>query len=167
MNVLKALDSIFSMCNLNVILLPKIITRYFALFTNGTFFSFNVRRESGGFLDFCLKFEVWGHVTTDGQSVSTSWRQAHLGTCDQILILSEFCCLVSLERPLWREVESISCQSLSAITVHSQGFCLFFFSFHFTRHAFYVYTIYARPSRPRLSTADHVPSLVAYTRTAV
>jgi hypothetical protein len=38
--------------------------------------------------------EVWGHVTTDGQSVSMSWRRAHLGTCDQILILSEFRCVV-------------------------------------------------------------------------
>jgi hypothetical protein len=37
-----------------------------------------------------LVWQVWGHVTTDGQSVSMSWRRALLGTCDQILILSEF-----------------------------------------------------------------------------
>jgi hypothetical protein len=37
MNVLKALASIFSMCNLDVILLPKITTKYFTLFTNVIF----------------------------------------------------------------------------------------------------------------------------------
>jgi hypothetical protein len=36
-NVLKALASIISMCNLHVILLPKITSRYFTLFTNGIF----------------------------------------------------------------------------------------------------------------------------------
>jgi hypothetical protein len=48
----------------------------------------------------------WSRVTTDGHSVGMSWRRAHCGTCDQILILSEFCCLVSVGRPLWREVGS-------------------------------------------------------------
>jgi hypothetical protein len=52
--------------------------------------------------------EVWGHVMTDGQSVSMSWRRAHLGTCNQIL--SEFYCLVFVGRPLWREFGSVSCQ---------------------------------------------------------
>jgi hypothetical protein len=101
-----------------------------------------------------------------------SERRAHFGTCDQILILSEFCCLVSVGRPLWREVGSVSCQSLSAIIVHRQVLffffiCLFFFSPHFTRHTFYVHTTYARPSQPRLSTADYAPSFVAYTTTGV
>jgi hypothetical protein len=50
MNVLKALASIFSMCNLHVILLSKITPRYFTLFTNGMFRPFNVRRESSGLL---------------------------------------------------------------------------------------------------------------------
>jgi hypothetical protein len=71
--------------------------------------------------------EVWGHVKTGGQSVSMSWRWAHLGTCYQILILSEFCCVVFVGRPLWREVGSVSCQSLSAIIVHRQ--VLFYFIF--------------------------------------
>jgi hypothetical protein len=44
------LASIFSVCNLHVILLSKIIPRYFTLFTNGMFRPFNVRRESGGLL---------------------------------------------------------------------------------------------------------------------
>jgi hypothetical protein len=44
MNVLKALASIVSMCNLHVILLSKI-----TLFTNGMFCPFNVRRESGAY----------------------------------------------------------------------------------------------------------------------
>jgi hypothetical protein len=50
MNVLKFLASIFSMCNLHVILLSKITPRYFTLFTNGMFRPFNIRRESGGLL---------------------------------------------------------------------------------------------------------------------
>jgi hypothetical protein len=50
MNVLKALTSIVSICNLHVILLSKITPRYFTLFTNGMFRPFNVRRESGGLL---------------------------------------------------------------------------------------------------------------------
>jgi hypothetical protein len=50
MNVLKALASIVSMCNLHAILLSKITPRYFTLFTNGMFHPFNVRRESGGVL---------------------------------------------------------------------------------------------------------------------
>jgi hypothetical protein len=37
MNVVKALASIISMCNLHVILLSKITPRYFTLFTNGIF----------------------------------------------------------------------------------------------------------------------------------
>jgi hypothetical protein len=42
------------------------------------------------------------------------------GTCDQILLpvgmlLSEICGLISVGRPLWREVGSVSFQSLSAI----------------------------------------------------
>jgi hypothetical protein len=43
MNVLKALVSIISMCNLHVILLSKITP-----FTNGILRPFNVRGESGG-----------------------------------------------------------------------------------------------------------------------
>jgi hypothetical protein len=42
---------------------------------------------------------------------------------------------------------SVPCQSLWAMVFHRQAFVFFclFLSFHFTRHAFYVYTIYARP----------------------
>jgi hypothetical protein len=58
----------------------------------------------------------WSNVTTDGQSVSMSWRRAHCGTFDRILILYEFCRLVSVGRPLWREVGSVSCQPLSHVT---------------------------------------------------
>jgi hypothetical protein len=79
------------------------------------------------------------------QSVSTSWCRAHCGTCHQVLIRSEFCCLsLSVWCPLWWEVGSVSCKSLSAVIVHRQVFCLFF-TFHFTRHTFYVCTIHARP----------------------
>jgi hypothetical protein len=41
-NVLKALASIISMCNLHVIFLSKITPRYLALFTNGILIPFNV-----------------------------------------------------------------------------------------------------------------------------
>jgi hypothetical protein len=49
------------------------------------------------------------HVIADGQSVSVSRYRAHSGTCDLILLsvqrlLSESCYLVSVARPLWREV---------------------------------------------------------------
>jgi hypothetical protein len=64
----------------------------------------------------------WSHVTTDGQPVSTSWCRAHCETCDQILILSESCWFVSVGSPLWREVGSVSCQSLSAVIAHRQIF---------------------------------------------
>jgi hypothetical protein len=48
------------------------------------------------------------HVTTDGQSVS-------LALVTRCYILSESCCVVSVGPPLWREVESVSCQSLSVV----------------------------------------------------
>jgi hypothetical protein len=47
-NVLKALASIISICSLHVTFLSKITPKYFALFTNGMFLPFNVRRDSGG-----------------------------------------------------------------------------------------------------------------------
>jgi hypothetical protein len=48
LNVLKALASIISICNLLVTFLSKITPRYFALFTNEISGSFNVSRDSGG-----------------------------------------------------------------------------------------------------------------------
>jgi hypothetical protein len=97
------------------------------------------------------------------QSVSTFWCKAHCGTCAQILILSEFYCLVSAERPIWWEVGSVCCQSLSTVIVHRQVFAFFYFTYH----KFYVHIICAMPSQPSLSTADYAPSFVAYTTTAV
>jgi hypothetical protein len=47
-NVLKALASIISTCNLHVTFLSKITSRYFTLFTNWIFRPFNVRWDSGG-----------------------------------------------------------------------------------------------------------------------
>jgi hypothetical protein len=65
---------------------------------------------------------IWSrnHVTTDGQSVSMSRYGARSGTCDQILfsvrmVFSESCCLVSMRRPLWREVGSVICPSQSVV----------------------------------------------------
>jgi hypothetical protein len=59
------------------------------------------------------------HITTDGQSVIMSRYRAHSGTCDRILfsvrmLFSEICCLAILGRPLWREVGSVICLSLSS-----------------------------------------------------
>jgi hypothetical protein len=85
--------------------------------------------------------EVWGHVTTNSQSVSMSWHRAHLRTCDQILTLSEFRCVVFVGRHLWREVGSVSCQSLSAIIVHCQFlFCFCFFILHVIHFMYIQYT---------------------------
>jgi hypothetical protein len=47
-NVLKALASITSMCNLYVPFLSKITPRYFTLFTDGIFHPFSLRWDSGG-----------------------------------------------------------------------------------------------------------------------
>jgi hypothetical protein len=81
--------------------------------------------------------------------VSQSWCRAHCGTFDQILILSEFCCLVSVGRPLWREVGSLSCQSLSAVIVHQVLFLSFFFPpiLHFTCFMYIQYIFYLRQSQ--------------------
>jgi hypothetical protein len=70
----------------------------------------------------------WGYFTTHGRSVGQSeclGIDHPCGTCDQILrpvgmLLSEICGLVSIGRPLWREVESVSYQSLSAVIAHCQ-----------------------------------------------
>jgi hypothetical protein len=76
--------------------------------------------------------------------------------------LSESCCVVFVERPLWREVGSVCYQSLS------QSIVKMYYNLHFTCHMFYVYTIYIEGlCQHRLSTADHTPSSVAYTTTAV
>jgi hypothetical protein len=45
-------------------------------------------------LSFSYNRKVWGLITTDSQSACMSWRRAHLGTCNHILILSEFRCVV-------------------------------------------------------------------------
>jgi hypothetical protein len=42
-NILKALASIISICNLHVTFLSNITPRYFTLFTNGISHPFNVR----------------------------------------------------------------------------------------------------------------------------
>jgi hypothetical protein len=47
-NVLRALGSIISTCNLHVSFLSNITPIYFALFTNGMFRPFSARWDSGG-----------------------------------------------------------------------------------------------------------------------
>jgi hypothetical protein len=91
-----------------------------------------LRSEFLGTHNHILRSQIWDSLNLDGQvsisprnrvaqlhlqalglklksrydwwSVSTSWCRAHCGTCDQTLILSEFCCFVSVRRLLWREV---------------------------------------------------------------
>jgi hypothetical protein len=58
------------------------------------------------------------HITTDGVSHYVKVSSPS-GTCDQILLsvrrlFSEICCLVSMGRPIWREVGSVICLSLSS-----------------------------------------------------
>jgi hypothetical protein len=50
------------------------------------------------------------HVTTDGQCVGFT-----LELVTRYYFLSESCCVVSVGRPLLREVGSVSCQSLSSV----------------------------------------------------
>jgi hypothetical protein len=83
-----------------------------------------------------FQLELKSNYDWVSQSVSTSWCRAHCGTCDQILILSECCCLASVVRPLWREVGSVSCQSLSAVIVHCQD--SFFPSILHVTHFMYI-----------------------------
>jgi hypothetical protein len=57
---------------------------------------------------------------TVSQSDSMSRCQAHSETCDQMLLsvwrlLSESGCLVSVGRPLWREVGAVTCHSQSVV----------------------------------------------------
>jgi hypothetical protein len=49
-NALKPLASIVLMCDLHVIFLSNIASRYFTLFTHGMFHAFIVRRDSGGLI---------------------------------------------------------------------------------------------------------------------
>jgi hypothetical protein len=96
------------------------------------------------------------------RSVSWDWCRDHCGTCNQIFILSESCCLVSVGRPLRREVGSVSCQLLSAVFAHCEVVppppC----------HTCFMYIQYIQGlCQPRLSTADYSPLFVAYATTAV
>jgi hypothetical protein len=61
--------------------------------------------------------------------------QTHLGPMARCLLLSDSCEFVDEGRPLWREVGSVPCQSLSKIQ----------YNLHCTCHMFYVYAIYTRP----------------------
>jgi hypothetical protein len=53
--------------------------------------------------DFCSlvdMYQIKGHVTTDGQSVSQSWCEAPSGALDQILLLSDSCGFIDVGRPI-------------------------------------------------------------------
>jgi hypothetical protein len=54
------------------------------------------------------------HVTTDDQSVCLGVKFT-LEPVTRYYILSERCCVVSVWCPLWREVGSVSCQSLPSV----------------------------------------------------
>jgi hypothetical protein len=44
-----------------------------------------------------------------------SWCRVHSGLVTRYYFLSESCCVVSVGRPLWQEIGSVSCQSLSTV----------------------------------------------------
>jgi hypothetical protein len=95
------------------------------------------------------------HVTILGQSVSMPRYRAHSETCDQILLsvrrlFSESYCLVSVGRPLWREVGSVICSSQSVVIYQ-------YLHQAFTLHVFYSSVIYVQCIfiQSRLSTADY------------
>jgi hypothetical protein len=74
------------------------------------------------------------------QSVSMSRCRAPCGTCNQTVLsvrklLPESCCLVSVGRPLWREVGSVIC--------HSQSVVIYQYSHQtFTLHVFHISAMY-------------------------
>jgi hypothetical protein len=89
------------------------------------------------------------HVTSDGQSASMSRFRADSGTCDQILLsvrrLSERCCLVSMGRPLWRDVGSV--------IYHSGSVAIY----QYLHQAFTMYMQYIQSFfQSRLGTTDYV-----------
>jgi hypothetical protein len=79
------------------------------------------------------------------------WCRAQCGTCDQILIISESCCFVSVGHLLWREVGSVLSVTVRSICPLSIFVFLFTFSFYMS-HMFYVYTynIHKAPVSPGL-----------------
>jgi hypothetical protein len=67
-----------------------------------------------------------------------SWRRAHLGTCDQILILSEFrCYLCSLTRGRVC-LSSVTVSNNCSLSIFFFCFCLFVFP-PFSRHILCIY----------------------------
>jgi hypothetical protein len=60
-----------------------------------------------------------------------------LGLVNRYYFLSEICRVVSVGRTLWREVGSVSCQSLSAVFSPLSKFNIITF---YMSHMFYVYT---------------------------
>jgi hypothetical protein len=67
-----------------------------------------------------------------GQSVCLS-AESILELVTRYYFLSESCCVVSVARPLWWEVGSVSCQSLSAVSKFNSNYVL---------HVTYVLCIY-------------------------
>jgi hypothetical protein len=118
-------------------------------------------RGYGG--DILTRLHTWGkkskssqsYVTTYGQSISTSWCTAYCGTCDEILILSESCCLVSVGRPLWRGVECLLAVTVSSIFPLSNIISFF----NFICHKFYVQIIYTRPQSAQAQYSRSCPKI--------
>jgi hypothetical protein len=89
-NVLKALVLIISMCSLHVTFLSKITLRYFALFINGMFLPFNVRRDSD---DRRLSLHVIIRIAAidsfqiilDSQALKTTFTQYDFVTESQLI----------------------------------------------------------------------------------
>jgi hypothetical protein len=78
-NALYALVATVSMCSLHVIVLSKITSRYFTLFTNGKICPFNVIRDSGGLIQWekqtVIEFSTnWSFLRTLPSLRSVAYR---------------------------------------------------------------------------------------------
>jgi hypothetical protein len=133
----------------------------------GTWFPFHHLLQFAGLWSRWLltRSQIRSYITPDGQSVS----QYVLVTSPLWDLRSDIISvwkLLSLWGAISEERSGLSLVSQSAVFVHCQ--VLFRSFFHFTCHTCFMYIQYMQGlSQPRLSTADHAPSFVAYTITAV
>jgi hypothetical protein len=86
-----------------------------------------------------VKVMLW---LTVSQPVSMSWCRIHSGTCDQILFSVWKLLCVSVGRRLWREVGSVSCQSLSAVFSPLSKFNIIYILHVYTIHTRTLSSIY-------------------------
>jgi hypothetical protein len=89
-----------------------------------------------GFKKIFKQIQSQSDVTTDVQSICLGVKFT-VELVTRYYFLFESCCVVSVRRPLWREVGSVSCQSLSALFCPKDNL-------HCTCHMFYVFRILSK-----------------------